>query len=371
MLAGTLLDGVAVHPALAQRRDNAAKECLFYEKGDNRAVSCTLCPHECDVPDGRRGVCGVRVNRGGVYRTLVYNRICSLNVDPIEKKPFYHYLPGTSALSIATAGCNMTCKFCQNHAISQARPENIRHRDATPRQLIDLALARKAPTVAYTYNEPTIFYEYMHDVAQAGRARNVGSVMVSNGFINPEPMRRLAKHLTAVKVDLKAFTDKFYRDVCGGALKPVLDNLEVVHATGMHLEIVVLLIPTLNDSADEIKKMCGWVVKHLGPDVPMHFSRFHPTYRMRNLPRTPIKTVERARDIAVAAGVHYAYVGNVPFHDYGNTVCHRCKTLLIERVGFRLVKNVIADGKCPKCGTKIPGVWSQKDALAFKPKGPA
>ena len=341
---------------------------MFYVKLDDRQVRCQLCPHGCLIPEGERGLCGVRENRGGTLRTLAHNRVCSLNIDPIEKKPFYHYLPGTSAVSIATAGCNMTCKFCQNWQISQSRPEKLRHRDATAAQLVNLAADRHVPTIAYTYNEPVIFSEYVHDVAKLGRTRAVGSVMISNGFINEKPMRELVKHVTAVKVDLKAFTDKFYRDVCGASLQPVLDNLKVLHTTGIHLEIVVLLIPTLNDGADEIRRMSGWIVKNLGPDVPVHFSRFHPTYKMKNLPRTPVKTVERARDIAVKAGIHYAYVGNVPRHDYGHTYCHHCKTLLIERIGYRLARNLVVGGKCPKCNTKIPGVWSQKDALAFRPK---
>ncbi|HUW58667.1 MAG TPA: AmmeMemoRadiSam system radical SAM enzyme [Planctomycetota bacterium] len=344
------------------------RECLFYAKLDGAEVRCELCPHACRVPDGERGVCGVRVNQGGTYRTLVYDRVCSFHIDPIEKKPFYHYLPGTDAVSVATAGCNMSCKFCQNWQISQARPEDVRHQPLTTAQLVDVAVQRNVPTIAYTYSEPTIFYEYVHDTAKLGRTRSVGSVIVSNGFISEKPMRELVKHLTAVKVDLKAFTEKFYREVCGGALQPVLDNLKVVHSTGIHLEIVVLLIPTLNDGKEEIKQMCGWILKELGPDVPVHFSRFHPTYQMKNLPRTPVTTVEMARDVAASAGVHYAFVGNVAFHPYGHTYCPSCKTRLIERVGYRVGENLVKDGKCPKCATKIPGVWSQKDALAFRPK---
>ncbi|KPL02332.1 MAG: hypothetical protein AMK75_02950 [Planctomycetes bacterium SM23_65] len=340
---------------------------MFYTKLGRKNVRCELCPHGCPVPDGGRGICGVRENRGGVYHTLVYDRICSFNIDPIEKKPFYHYLPGTGAVSVATAGCNFSCKFCQNWSISQARPEKVRHQRLTTRQLVDTAVQRRVPTIAYTYNEPVIFYEYMHDTAKLGRTRNVGSVMVSNGFICEKPMRELVKHLTGVKVDLKAFTEKFYRETCGGALQPVLDNLKVVHSTGIHLEIVVLLIPTLNDGAEEIKKMCGWIVKNLGPDVPVHFSRFHPTYQMKNLPRTPVQTVATAREIATGEGVHYAYVGNVAFHPYGHTYCPNCKTRLIERTGYRIGENLVKDGKCPKCQTKIPGVWSQKQALAFRP----
>jgi len=368
-LAETVLRELTVRQTHAAQTpaEPAPRECMFYAKTGGKDVRCELCPRGCEVPDGARGFCRVRENQGGTYRTLVYDRICSLNVDPIEKKPFYHYLPGTEAVSVATAGCNFTCKFCQNWQISQARPEDIRHIPKTTAQLVEQAVNQGVPTIAYTYNEPTIFYEYVHDTAKLGRTRDVGSVIVSNGYIREKPMRELARYLTAVKVDLKAFTEKFYREVSGGTLQPVLDNLKVVHSTGMHLEVVVLLIPTLNDDKEEIKKMCGWIVANLGPDVPVHFSRFHPLYQMKNLPETPVKTVELARNVAMEAGVHYAYVGNVAFHPYGHTYCHSCKMKLIERVGYRVDNSVIQDGKCPKCGTKIPGVWSQKQALAFQP----
>jgi len=351
-------------PPAPQKRP---RECMFYEKIGRGNVRCLLCPHHCRVREGQRGDCGVRENQNGTYRTLVYNRYCSFNIDPIEKKPFYHYLPGTTAASVATAGCNFTCKFCQNWQISQSLPEEVRHRPLTTAGLVARAVERHVPTIAYTYSEPTVFYEYMHDTAKLGRTRGVGSVIVSNGYMCEDATRRLLNHLTAVKVDLKAFTEKFYQDVCGGHLQPVLDNLQVIHSTGIHLELVVLLIPTLNDGKDEIRKMCEWVVEKLGVDVPIHFSRFHPTYQMKNLPRTPVKTLEMAREVAVEAGVRYAYVGNVAFHAYGHTYCHACKTKVIERVGYRVENNLGEDGKCPKCGAAIPGVWSQKQALAFKP----
>jgi len=370
ILAGSALENViprlahaAPAPAQAQPKD-----AMFWSRADEKDVLCELCPHGCLVPDGERGKCGVRENQSGTYRTLVYDRVCMRNVDPIEKKPFYHYLPGTDAVSIATAGCNFTCKFCQNWQISQARPEDIHHQPLTTAELVKFAVERGTPTIAYTYTEPVVFYEYVHDTAKLGREKGIGSVMVSAGFIHEKPMRELINHLTAVKVDLKAFTEKFYRDVCGGKLQPVLDTLKVVRSTGIHLEIVVLLIPTLNDGIEEIKRMCGWIVNELGPDVPVHFTRFHPSYKLLNLPQTPVKTVEMARDEAVKAGIRYAYVGNVPFHDYGHTYCHACKTKLIERVGFRVNSTLGADGKCPKCAAAIPGVWSQKQAVAFRPK---
>ena len=346
----------------------AGHEAMFWAKGEAQAVGCELCPHKCSIADGARGTCGVRENTGGALRTLVYERACTCNIDPIEKKPFFHYLPGTTAVSIATAGCNFTCKFCQNWAISQSRPEKIPHDPLACDALAKLAADRGAPTVAFTYNEPVIYYEYVHDAAKAARARGVGAVVVSNGSIAEKPMRKWCEQLTAIKVDLKGFTDKYYREICGGDLQPVLDALKVAHSTGIHLEIVVLLVPGLNDDAEETKRMCGWIVKALGPDVPVHFSRFHPTYKLANLPMTPVKTVEGARDAAVKEGVRYAYVGNLGDHPYGHTYCHACKTRLIERLGFNVREVLIKDGKCPKCAASIPGIWSQKDALAFRPK---
>ncbi len=358
-LAGPKLEGLARH------------EAMFWEKLDEKKVKCVLCPRECEVADVERGYCGVRENQGGVYQTLVYGALCSANVDPIEKKPLFHYLPGTTAFSIATAGCNIECKFCQNWRISQFRPEQVESVLVEPDQLAAACKARRCPTIAYTYSEPVIFYEYMHDAAAAARERGIGSVMISNGYIQEKPLRQLCRHLTAVKVDFKAYSEKFYADACAGKLRPVLDALEVLKDIGIWLELVILIIPTLNDSPDEIKGMSDWVVKHLGPDVPMHFTRFHPTYRITNLPRTPISTLERCRRIAMDAGVHYVYAGNVPMHPGENTYCHGCQNELIRRVGFRVTSNKIKDGKCPKCDTKIPGVWSQEQALAFRPGGEA
>ncbi len=354
-LAGPKLQGVARHRA------------MFFEKLQENKVKCVLCPRECEVADVERGYCGVRENQGGEYQTLVYGALCSANVDPIEKKPLFHYLPGTTAFSIATAGCNMECKFCQNWQISQFRPEQVDSRLVTPEKLVAACKRYRSPTIAYTYSEPVIFYEYMHDTAAAAREQGIGSVMISNGYINEKPLRELCHHLTGVKIDFKAFTEEFYRDQCSGHLKPVLAALEVLKDVGIWFELVVLIIPTLNDSPDEIKQMSGWVLEHLGPDVPMHFTRFHPTYRIKNLPRTPIGTLDRCRQIALVAGVHYVYAGNVPMHPGENTYCHNCKAELIRRVGFRVADNKIKNGKCPKCNTAIPGVWSQEQALAFKP----
>ena len=352
-LEGPRLKGVTRH------------EARFWEKLADRKVKCVLCPRECEVADVERGYCGVRENLGGDYQTLVYGTLCSANIDPIEKKPLFHYLPGTTAFSIATAGCNIECKFCQNWQISQFRPEQVDSVEVPPERLTASCRARGCPTIAYTYSEPVIFYEYMYDTAALARTQGIGSVMISNGYIQEKPLRELCRHLTGVKIDFKAFSEKFYAESCAGELKPVLKTLEILKDIGIWFELVVLVIPTLNDSPDETKQMSKWVLKHLGPDVPMHFTRFHPTYRMTNLPRTPVSTLARCRDIALDEGVHYVYAGNVPMHPGENTYCHHCRTELIRRVGFRVASNRIDRGRCPECSTSIPGVWSQEQALAL------
>jgi pyruvate formate lyase activating enzyme len=294
---------------------------------------------------------------------LVYGALCSANVDPIEKKPWFHYLPGTTALSVATAGCNMECKFCQNWRISQFRPEQVPSTEVTPPKLVELCKQCGSPTIAYTYSEPVVFYEYMHDSAKLARAAGIGSVAISNGYILSQPLRDLCTVLTAIKVDLKAFTEKFYAQMCSARLAPMLEALEHIRATGIWMELVILIVPTLNDSPDEIRQMSQWVVKQLGPDVPMHFTRFHPTYRVMNLPDTPVDTLQQCRQVALDCGVKFAYCGNLRGHPGENTYCPSCSQTLIQRVGYYVARNEIKDGRCPKCQTTIPGIWSQEQAL--------
>jgi pyruvate formate lyase activating enzyme len=360
--------GAIASEADLPRPQAAVRDAMWFDALPDKAVKCTLCPRACVVADVERGYCGVRENQGGKYKTLVYGNLCSLNVDPIEKKPLFHYLPGTTALSVATVGCNIECKFCQNWEISQFRPEQVPSRIVPPEALAAAARERGIPTIAYTYSEPVVFYEYMHDAAAAGRKQGVGSAIISNGYIQEPALRQLCGHLTAVKVDLKAFTETFYRDVCAGELKPVLRTLEVLADLGIHTEVVVLLIPELNDSAAEIRDMSKWLFKTLGPDVPVHFSRFHPIYRMKNLPPTPVATIERARKTALDAGLRYVYVGNVPFHEGEHTYCPSCGKIVIRRVGYRVDASNLKDGKCAGCGTAVAGVWTQQQALSFRPK---
>ncbi|MFQ5957382.1 MAG: AmmeMemoRadiSam system radical SAM enzyme [Candidatus Brocadiales bacterium] len=335
-------------------------EAMHYKKLEDARVECQLCPKACKIADLERGYCGVRENRDGTYYTLVHSRVCALHVDPIEKKPFFHYLPGTPALSIATAGCNVECKFCQNWQISQFRPEQVDSIKLTPNDVMKHAKKRRAPTIAYTYSEPVIFYEFMYDTARAARQEGITSVVVSNGYIKEEPLVELCEHLDAVKIDLKAFTEEFYKETCSGELKPVLDTLLTLKQLGMWFELVVLLVPTLNDSEKELKEMCAWVYKELGPDVPIHFSRFHPTYKIKNLPPTPVRTLEMARGIAQEAGLNFAYIGNVPGHEGEHTYCPDCKEVVIERVGYTIVRNTMTSGKCHNCEHPIAGVWDLK-----------
>jgi len=333
------------------------KEAEFYERLEGKKVRCTLCPHGCVVANRERGICGVRENRDGTYYTLVYGNPCALHTDPIEKKPLFHFLPGASAFSISTAGCNFECRFCQNWNISQFRPEQVTSIDLPPEKTVQRAKREGAEVIAYTYGEPVIFYEYMCETARLGKKEGLRSVMISNGYIREQPMRRACEVLDAVKIDFKGFTEKFYREVCSGTLRPVMDTLVLLKRTGIWFEIVVLLVPTLNDSASEITDMTHWMVDNLGPDVPVHFSRYYPCYKITNIPRTPVATLERAREIAMNAGIRFVYIGNVPGHKAESTYCPKCGKVLIQRLGYFVKVSGLKKGACKYCGEEIPGVW--------------
>jgi pyruvate formate lyase activating enzyme len=334
------------------------RPALHYEKLEEMRVRCTLCPRECTVADQERGYCGVRENRLGTYYTLVHSRPCAVHTDPIEKKPLFHFLPGTLAHSIATAGCNIECRFCQNWDISQFRPEQVKSVYLPPEELHQRARETGARSIAYTYSEPVIFYEYMYDTAKLGKETGIKSVMISNGYIQEKPMRELCAVLDAVKIDLKAYTENFYKEYCSGELKPVLATLELLKKMGIWYEIVVLIIPTLNDSEAEIRAMSRWVASALGPDVPIHFSRFHPTYKLKNLPETPVATLDMARRVAMEEGLHFAYVGNLWGHEGENTFCPGCGKPVVKRIGFKILEMNLEKGRCTSCGKPIPGVWS-------------
>ena len=332
------------------------REAMYYTGMGNR-VNCQLCPRSCVITEGLRGNCGVRENRGGKLHTMVYGNPCAVHVDPIEKKPFYHFNPGSPALSLATAGCNLHCLYCQNWTLSQVTPEETKNYDLPPEQVVAVALAQNCPIISYTYSEPTVFYEYMLTTARLARAQGILNTVISAGYINTPPLRELCHAVDAIKIDLKSFNKEFYMKVCSATLGPVLETLKTIHEEGVHLEIVNLVVPTLNDDEDELREMAGWILDNVGPDVPIHFSRFHPQYKLTNLPPTPVETLERAREIAMDAGIHYVYIGNVPGHAGDHTYCENCGEIIIRRLGFAVVEVHLVDGKCEFCGQPIPGVW--------------
>ena len=345
-------------PSLAEDDARFRVEARFYEKLPGKNVRCKLCPRGCVVGDRQRGHCRVRENRGGTYYSLVHSRVCAAHIDPIEKKPFFHFHPGILAFSLATAGCNVNCKFCQNWEISQAKPEDLPARYMPPADVAVLAKQNQCPAVAFTYSEPTVFNEFVTDAADAAREQGTKAVVVSNGFIQQEPLKRLCKHVDAIKIDLKAFSAKYYREVVNAELQPVLDTLVTTRKEAKWMEIVHLVVPTLNDSDTEFRDLARWIKANLGSDVPIHFTRFQPLYLLKNLPPTPVETLERAKAIADTEGLQYAYIGNVPGHPAENTCCPKCHRLLIERAGFTITQNHIRKGKCEYCQHVIPGVWS-------------
>ena len=359
--AGALFAAPRTAPLLAApaREDDAQyiKEARFYEKLAYQKIKCKLCPRECVIDDKERGYCGARENRGGTYYTLVYSRLVTAHIDPIEKKPFFHFLPGSTAFSIATAGCNVNCKMCQNWEISQVRPEQVRSTYVPPTRLADLARQYRCASIAYTYSEPVIFYEYMVDAADAAHALGVKSAVVSGGYVQADPLKKLCARVDAIKVDLKAYSEKFYKEVVNGELKPVLEAIVTIRKEGRWNEIVYLVVPTLNDSDQEFKGLARWVKSEVGPDVPLHFSRFHPEYLLKNLPPTPLATLERAKAIADAEGLHYVYIGNVPGHPAEKTYCPRCRKVIVDREGFTVGAVHIRNGKCQFCQEPIAGVW--------------
>lgn len=323
------------------------------------AVTCELCPRGCVIPEGAAGDCRVRVNLGGKLRATTYGRPSAIHVDPMEKKPLYHFHPGTRVFSVGTAGCNLHCLNCQNWQLSQRGGDEMEETyRAEPAEVVASAQGEGCRGVAYTYSDPVVFYEYVEDTATLVRAAGLANVFVTAAYINRAPLRRLCRVLDAAHGDLKAFDDGFYRRVTGATLKPVLDALVTLREEGVWLEIINLVIPTLNDDLAMIRAMTRWIAAELGPDTPLHFSRFQPQYRMRNLPPTPVETLKRARAEALDAGLRYVYIGNVLGDAGSSTYCPRDGTLLIGRSGFTITDyKLTADGRCPTCNDKIPGVW--------------
>ena len=332
----------------------------FHYETEGRNVRCQLCPNECYLTPGDRGVCRSRVNIKGKLYSLSYGNPCSVNVDPIEKKPLFHFYPGTSIFSLAAAGCNLRCLNCQNWEISQRRPEDLEHADLFPADVINAVKKGGYSLIAYTYSEPTSFYEYMYDTAKIGKEAGFKSVLISNGYINEMPLVELARYIDGANINLKSFEDGIYQRLNGGTLEPVLNTFRTLHEQGVWFEMTTLVVPTYIEDRDMIKRMCAWILKALGPDYPLHFIRFHPDYKLTRLPSTPIATLEEFRGIAMKEGIRYVYVGNVAGHEGENTYCHNCKKILIERNGYVLNQVNIEKGKCTFCGTSIPGRWTDK-----------
>ena len=322
-------------------------------------VQCELCPKLCLIQPGQSGECRVRINIDGVLRTVVYGYPCSIHIDPIEKKPLFHFLPSSSILSIATVGCNLHCKNCQNWEISQANPEegNVPAYNCPPERLVAEADKHQCPSIAYTYTDPIVYYEYTYDSAKLAHEAGIRNVLVTAAYVNEEPWKKLLQHIDAANIDLKAMTEDFYREVCSATLKPVLNALILARASEILVEVTNLVIPTLNDDPEQMRELARWIKMNLGADTPLHFSGFYPRYQMRNLPATSLRTLEKARKIAMSEGLNYVYIGNIASKEGQNTYCPGCKRLLIERSGYTILQNRLRQGRCPDCSKEIYGVW--------------
>lgn len=335
------------------------REALLYEKKPDKKVLCNLCAHRCLIPDGKFGVCDVRQNMGGILYTHSYGNLVAANVDPIEKKPIFHILPGSLSYSVATAGCNFQCGFCQNWQISQKKEAarlGASPFSMTPQEIVREALRSNCKSISYTYTEPTIFFEYALEISKLAKEKGLYNIFVTNGFMTKECLDEAAGVLDAANVDLKSFSDDYYKNICKARLRPVLESIEYMRKLGIWVEVTTLVVPTLNDSEEELKEIASFLVG-VGKEIPWHISRFYPQYKIYDTPPTPVSTLEKAYKIGKAAGLKHVYLGNV-IGQGENTFCHDCSEILVERTGFTVRKNKIAkEGKCPKCKSKIHGIW--------------
>ncbi|MDO9527857.1 MAG: AmmeMemoRadiSam system radical SAM enzyme [Syntrophales bacterium] len=333
------------------------REAMLYEKLEGGAVRCFLCGHGCKIPPTGRGICGVRENREGILYTLVYGMVIAENVDPIEKKPLFHVWPGSKSFSIATVGCNFSCTFCQNNDISQTPRETgeIMGRKVTPEEIVEKAVRTKSMTIAYTYTEPTVFFEYAYDICRIAHTRKIKNVFITNGFMTADALEKISPYLDAANVDLKSFSDDFYKTWCGARLQPVLDSIRKMKELNIWVEITTLVIPTLNDTEEELRQIAEFILS-LGPETPWHISRFHPQYKMANLPLTPVETIHRAAEIGKETGLKYVYSGNVPGDVGEKTLCYNCGALLIDRYGFFINRITLRESRCPECNTPLDGI---------------
>ncbi len=329
----------------------------FSGLGDGK-VRCELCPNGCELDRSRRSLCRVRENRDGEGYTLAYGNPVLIQEDPVERKPFFHVVPGSRALSISTAGCNLRCQFCEVWDMALVRPEEVHAYDLSPEAVVAHAVAGRVRSISYGFGEPVVFYEYMSDVAQLAGKAGLLNLVHTAGYIRPAPLKQLCKVLDAANVDLKSFDPQFYRNVVGGELEPVLASLRIIREAGVHLEITQVVIPTLNDDLGTVRSMCRWIVQELGPDVPVHFARFYPLYKLSALPRTPVTTLTQARDTARDAGLRHVYVSRVTGHEGENTFCPGCGKIVIQRLGFFVERMEMENGACIHCGGRLPGIWT-------------
>jgi pyruvate formate lyase activating enzyme len=334
-----------------------SKEAYHYKKSAD-SVQCSLCPNGCILKNGQKSACHNRINKNGRLYSIAYGNPCSVHIDPVEKKPLYHYLPGSGIFSLATAGCNLHCLNCQNRTISQVGPEETENIDLMPDEAVDSCISNNCSSIAYTYTEPISFYEYVYDTSKSAHEKGIRNVLISNGYINETPLRELAKYINAANINLKSFKDSIYRKMNYGKLEPVKKTLLVLKEEKVWLEITNLIVPEWTDDLSMIKEMCKWLYQNDLHEFPLHFSRFTPMYKLSQLPSTPVSVLDKAYKIAKDEGIKYVHVGNVPGHFSENTYCHKCNKIVVERKGFRIAGNYIVNGKCKYCGEKIPGVWS-------------
>ena len=334
------------------------KEALYYKKLKNSIVNCNLCPTNCVIKPDSFGNCGARKNIDGTLYSLVYAKPVSIAVDPIEKKPLYHFLPGSYSLSIGTLGCNLHCLQCQNYDISQKKADQLNLKEVKPEEIVDEAIKNNCKSISYTYNEPTIFYEYALETAKLAREKGLKNIMVTNGYIQKEPLKELYPLIDAANIDLKSLDEDFYTKICKVKLQPILDSIKEIKKIGTWIELTNLIIPEHNDKPEQIEKLVKWVKENLGTQVPLHFSAFYPTYKLMDAPRTPPETLMKAKEIALKQGLKYVYLGNIQLKDSGNTYCPHCQKLVIERGNFEVYKNKIKKDSCPFCNKKIDGVFT-------------
>lgn len=353
-IRGSILRGDA-----PQHPGRFSRPAFRFKKMANDRVVCGICPQRCLLSPGDRSVCRSKANIDGTLYTLAYGNPCAVNIDPVEKKPLYHFLPGSRVFSLAVAGCNFRCLNCQNWQISQFKPEQVHHRELMPDKAVAEAQQTDCHAIAYTYSEPITFFEYM--LAISSRAKSIGlkNLWISNGYINQEPLQALCRVLHGANVNLKAYSDQIYRQLNGGRLDPVLKTFQTLDKEGVHFEITNLIVPEYTDDEEMVKQMCDWILNHVGPDYPLHFLRFFPRYKLDRLAPTPISVLVRFRELAIAEGIHYVYLGNVPGHEGNHTFCHQCKRLIIERRGYHLPQYHLTGNQCRFCETVIPGVWEK------------